>query len=52
MFYTVFFIACNIEGYRNISKPSCRTVAFTAVKFFKKDEKGSGTSLPASLHDF
>ena len=48
-FYTICFMVCQVEGYRNLLKLSCRPIAFTSLKasFFKK--KRSGTSLPASF---
>ena len=45
-FYTVCFIVCQIEGYRNILKLSCRPLAFTSFKlphlkfFLKKTKSG------------
>ena len=41
-----FFIGCQVEGYGNIMKLSCRPLAFTTYDaFFKKNKKRSGTSL-------
>ena len=39
-FLTQFaFIACHVEGYRNILKLSCRPLDFTSYKAFLKIEK-------------
>ena len=34
------FIACQIDGYRNILKLSCRPLAFTLQKLFKETKRG------------
>ena len=39
------FIACQVQGYRNILKLSCRPLAFTSFKAFLKNKKRSGTSV-------
>ena len=52
LLYSCFFafVVCQVKGYRNILKLSCRPLAFTSYKVFLKDkEKRSGTNLPASL---
>ena len=42
------FILWQVEGYGNILKLSCRSLAFTSYyKAFLKNQKRSGTSLPA-----
>ena len=43
------FIVCQVWGYRNILKLSCRLFTLTSYKAFKKSKKWSGTSLPASF---
>ena len=44
------FIECQVEGYKNIFKLSCRPFAlFTSYKAFLKNKKRSKTSLPASF---
>ena len=43
------FIVCQFQDYRNILKLSGRPLAFTSYKFFKKNKKRCGTSLPASF---
>ena len=40
---------CQIEDYRNMSKLSCRPLAFTSFKVKKKKKKRSGTSFPGSF---
>ena len=47
--YSLFFIAYQGKGYRNIVKLSCRSLAFTTYKAFLKNKKWSGTSLCASF---
>ena len=54
-FYTVcsVFIVCQVEGYRNILKFSCRPLAFTSYKSFLKNKIGLElVSLPHFLDDF
>ena len=46
-FIQFIFIICQVEGYRNILKLSCRSLAFTSCKAFLKKKNRSGTSLPA-----
>ena len=48
-FIQFVFIICQVEDYRNILKLSSRPFAFTSYKTFSKNEKRSGTSLPASF---
>ena len=48
-FYTVFFIVCQVEDYRNILKLSFRPLAFTSHKGFLKNKKRSVTSFSASF---
>ena len=52
-FYVVFFIVCQVEGYRNKFKLSCRRLAFTSYNafFFKKERDLELVSLPHFLHD-
>ena len=46
------FIACQVEGYRNILKLSCRPTAFTSYKAFLKYKTRLGTSIsPPYVHD-
>ena len=33
-FYTAFFIACQVEDYKNILQLSCRPLVFTSYKAF------------------
>ena len=40
-------IICQIEGYRNILKLSCRSFAFTSYKAFLKTKKMSESAFPA-----
>ena len=43
-------MVCQVEGYRNVLKLSCRPLAFVLYKaFLKKNKKRSGASLPASF---
>ena len=46
-FIQFVFIICQVEGYQNISKLSCRSLAFTSFKAFLKKKNRSGTSLLA-----
>ena len=47
-----FFIACQVEGYRNVLKPSFRPL-LSHVKHFKKTKRGLElVSLPRFLHEF
>ena len=48
-FYTVCFFICQVEGYRNILKLSCKTLAFASYIVFLKNKMRSGTSLPVSF---
>ena len=41
-----FFIVCQVEGYENILKLSCRPLAFTSQQTFLKNKKRSCISLP------
>ena len=41
------FTACQVEGYQNILKLSCRLLRFISYKTFWKNKKRSRTSLPA-----
>ena len=43
---------CQIEDYRNMSKPSCRPLAFTSFKVKKKKKGLELVSLVHFLHDF
>ena len=43
------FILCEVEGYRNILKLSCKPIAFTSYKAFLKNKRRPGTSFPASF---
>ena len=43
------FIVCQIEGYRNILRLSCRPLAFTSQQAFLKNKKRSSTSLPCLI---
>ena len=45
-FYKFVFIVCQVEGYQNILKLSCKLLAFTLIKAFLKTKKGLETSLP------
>ena len=47
--YAVFFIVCQVEGYKNILKLSSKQLAFTSYKDFLKNKRRSGTSFPASF---
>ena len=48
------FIVCQIEGYRNILKLSCRSLPFYSYTVFLKNKNRSRTArfLPHFLHDF
>ena len=48
------FIVCQVEGYQNMFKLSCRPLAFTSYKVFKKKTKRGLelVFLPHFLHDF
>ena len=50
---SAIFIVCQVKGYRNILKQSCRSLALSH-EFFKKTTKGGLelVSLPYFLHDF
>ena len=48
-FIQFVFIVCQVEGYRNILKLSCKSLAFTSYDTFLKNKKWSGTSLLASF---
>ena len=43
------FIVCEVESYQNISKLSCRPLAFTSYKAFLKNKTRFWTSLLASF---
>ena len=43
------FTVCQIEGYQNILKITCRTLAITSEKAFLTSKIRSGTSIPASF---
>ena len=43
------FIVCQIEGYRNMLKLSCRPIVFTSYKDFLKSKKRYGTGFSASF---
>ena len=43
------FTVCQIEGYQNILKLSCRLLAFSSSKTFSKNKERSGTSIPISF---
>ena len=43
------FIVCQVEGYQNILKLSCRSLAFVSYKDFLKSKRRSRTSLPVSF---
>ena len=45
----LFFLYIQVNGYRNILKPRCRPLAFTAYEVFKKNEKRSENSHPTSF---
>ena len=47
--FSLFFIVCQVHGYQDILKLSCRPLAFTPYKAFLKNKKRSKTSLPASF---
>ena len=47
--FSLFVIICQVEGYRNILKLNCRSLAFTSHKAFFKNKKMSGTSIPATF---
>ena len=47
-FSTVVSIVCQVKGYRNILKLSCRSLAFTSYIAFSLNKKWYGTSLLAS----
>ena len=47
LIYSMFFIACQVEGYRNILKVRWRPLAITKCKASIKSKTKSGTSLPA-----
>ena len=52
-FIKFVFIVCQIEGYRNILKLSCRPFPFTSYKPFLKAKRSLQLiSLPHFLHDF
>ena len=42
-----FFIVCQVEGYRNILKLGCRSLAFTSCKTYLKTKERSRTSFHA-----
>ena len=48
-FYTVCFIVCQVEGYQNILKLSCRPIVFTLCKALLENKERSRTSTPASF---
>ena len=50
-FYKFAFMVCQVQGYRNILKPSGRTFAFTSYKALLENRKWSGTSFPASFSE-
>ena len=43
------FILCQVQGYRNLLKLSCRTLAFTSDKAFLKNKNRSGISFLGSF---
>ena len=51
--YTNALIACQVEGYRDILKLSCRPLAITSYKALKKPKRGLElVSLPHFMHNF
>ena len=51
--YSLFFIVCQGEGYQNIKKLSCKSLAFTSNKASLKTKSGLElVSKPHFLHDF
>ena len=44
-----FFVAYQVEGYKNMLTLSCRPVVFTSCKAFLKNWKRSETRFPFSL---
>ena len=52
-FIQFVFIVCQVKGYRNILKLSCRPLFLPHIKLFQKTKKGIElVSLPHPLHDF
>ena len=52
-FKQFFAIVCQIEGYQNILKLSCRSLAFTSCKAFSIKKRGLEiVSLTHFLHGF
>ena len=52
-FKQFFAIVCQIEGYQNILKLSCRSLAFTSCKAFSIKKRGLEiVSLTPFLHGF
>ena len=49
IFIQFVFVACQVEGYRNLLKLSSKALAFTLYKAFLKTKKRSDTSLSASF---
>ena len=47
--YSFFFNVCQVEGYQNILKLSCTSLAFTSYEAFLQNKKRSGTRLPVSF---
>ena len=50
--YSLFFTVCQGEGYQNIKKLSCKSLAFTSNKAFLKTSGLELVSMPHFLHDF
>ena len=48
-FIQFVFVAYQVDDYRNILKLSCRALAFTSYKAFRKNKKRPGTSFTASF---
>ena len=48
-FYKFVFIVCQVEGYRNILKLSCRLLPITSNTAFCKNKKRSGISFTGLL---
>ena len=43
-FIQLVFIVCQVEGYQNILKLGCRSLAFISKKAFSKNKKSSGNT--------
>ena len=48
-FIQFVFIVCQVEGYRNILKLSCKSLAYTSNKAFLKNKKSSQTNVSATF---